>query len=72
MLVYFASCMSNREFLQCSFDALDIPWRDSRKIVVCAGVFLFPVGAKGVSLKILLCWCIFLRAGATWHFCSVP
>ena len=39
--------------------------------MVCAGVFLLPVGEKGVSLKILFCSYIFLRAGATWHFCRV-
>ncbi len=50
----------------------DTPGRGSRKILVCAGVFLLPVGERGVSVKILFCSYIFLRAGATWHFCSVP
>ena len=35
------------------------------------GCFLLPVGEKGVSLKILFCSYIFLRAGPTWHSCSV-
>ena len=50
---------------------LDIPGRDPRKFLVCAGVFLLPVGEKGVSVKKLFCSYILFRAGATWHFCSV-
>ena len=47
MLVYFASCMIHRAFLQCSLDAL---YRGQQRIiVVCAGVFLLPVAGKGVS-----------------------
>ena len=38
---------------------LDIPGGDSRKILVCTGVFLLPVGEKDVSVKILFCSYIF-------------
>ena len=67
MLVYVALCMSHREFLQCSLDALyrgatqdfcsvfRYSWEGFETNRGLRGCFLLPGGDKGVSPKVLFC-----------------
>ena len=74
MLVYVASCMSHREFLQCSLDALyrgatedfcsvfRYSWEGFETNRGLRGCFLLPGGDKGVSPRVLFC---------SWRFLAV-
>ncbi len=73
MLVYVALCMSHREFLQCSLDALyrgatqdfcsvfRYSWEGFETNRGLRGCFLLPGGDKGVSLRALFCSWRFLQ-----------
>ena len=74
MLVYVALCMSHREFLQCSLDALyrgatedfcsvfRYSWEGFETSRGLRGCFLLPGGDKGVAPKVLFC---------SWRFFAV-
>ena len=85
MLVYVASYMSHRAFLQCSLDALyrgateDLcsvfrySWEGFETNRGLRGCFLLPGGGKGVSLKVLFCswrfFCSFFGWPVQEHLC---